>query len=261
MLGDYALDPAPFSGARKEPAQPADCASEQLAFGLGCASIEDDRALINGADSALFWVIHTDHGSVVEVAPASGSFVLRGLSPGASEHVWGSVYDESGATVTFDSVFAMNAARERPVLNEVLANPLGPEPQSEWIELVNDGAVSLDLAHFRLRDSGGSIALPAAALAPQEYALLTREDFAPSASDVPPAPGARLIRVPELGTAGLSNSGESLALLAADSTVVSLLPALAAKAGESLARRHTYSLDGDASAFTTGTPTPGAPND
>ena len=105
------------------------------------------------------------------------------------------------------------------------------------------------------------MSLPTAVLAPGEYALLVRDDFAPSASDVPPAPGARLIRVPQLGTSGLSNSGEVLALLDADSAVVSGLPPMAAKAGQSLFRRHSWSPDDDPSAFGTGAPTPGEPND
>jgi hypothetical protein len=259
--GAYALDPAPFSGAAAEAAPALACSAEQVALGFGCASVEDDRVLVRTPAAALFWIVHTEHGSVVEVTQAGSSFVLRGLSPGANERVWGSAYDASGAELAFDNALRMSAARERPVLNEALANPLGPEPQSEWIELVNEGVISLDLSHFQLRDSGGGTLLPAAVLAPQEYVLLTREDFAPSMSDVPPAPGARLLRVSQLGTSGLSNSGESLALLDADSNVVSALPALAAKAGESLARRHTYSPDDDPNAFTTGTPTPGAPND
>ena len=259
--GAWALDPAPFSGLAAEPAQALACATEASALGLGCATVEDDRITVHTPNSDLLWIVHTTHGSLLEVTQPSAVFVLRGLAPATSEHLWGSVYDLSGAELDFDRVVTMAAARERPVLNEVLANPLGPEPQSEWIELVNDGALGLDLSHFALRDGGGSTPLPQALLAVHEYVLLTREDFAPSASDVPPAPGARLIRVPHLGSSGLSNSGESLALLDADSAVVSALPALATKAGESLARRHSFSPDDDPSAFTTGTPTPGAPNE
>jgi hypothetical protein len=260
-LGAYALDPAPFSGAPAEAASSLACSGGQVALGFGCASVEDDRVLMRTPDAPLFWVVHTEHGSVVEVTQNGGAFVLRGLSPASNEHVWGSAYDASGAELAFDDVLSTSEARERPVLNEALANPLGPEPQSEWIELVNDGVIPLDLSRFQLRDSGGSMPLPAAELAPHEYVLLTREDFSPSMSDVPPAPGARVLRVPQLGTSGLSNSGESLALIDADSNVLSALPALAAKAGESLARRHTYSPDDDPNAFSTGTPTPGAPND
>ena len=70
-----------------------------------------------------------------------------------------------------------------------------------------------------------------------------------------------LTPLPALGTAGLSNSGEPLALIDGAGDAVSALPAVATSSGESLRRRHTYSPDDDASAFSTGAPSPGAPND
>jgi len=259
--GVWALDPAPFSGVATEPALALTCSPDELPLALGCALVEDDRAVVRTPSAALLWVLHSEQGTVLEVTQAGASFVLRGLTPSSSARAWGNVYDLSDAELPFDATFQTSPARERPVLNELLANPLGPEPQSEWIELVNDGTAPLDLAHFSLRDSGGSVSLPDAILAPHELVLLTRQDFAPNASDVPPAPDTRLIRLPTLGTAGLSNSGEGVALIDAHSVVVSSLPPLAAKAGQSLARRHTYSQDADPSAFTVGTPTPGALND
>lgn len=260
-VGSWALDPSPFSGLTAGPADAVVCSEEEMALGLGCARVEDDRVTVHTPGSDLLWIIHTARGSLLEVTSPSSVLVLRGFTPASREHLWGSSYDPAGTELDFDLVADMAPARERPVLNELLANPLGPEPQSEWIELVNDGAIGLDLSHFTLRDAGGSVPLPSASLAAHEYALLTREDFSPSGADVPPAPGARLIRLSQLGTSGLSNSGEPLALLDAQSTVVSALPAVPTKAGQSLARRHSFSPDDDPSAFTVGTPTPGAPND
>ena len=259
--GVWALDPAPFSGSNAEAPLALTCSPDEVPLALGCARVEDDRAAVRTPSAALLWVLHSEQGTVLEVTQAGASFVLRGLTPSSSAHAWGKVYDLSGAEVPFDATLHTRPARERPVLNELLANPLGPEPQSEWIELANDSARPLDLSHFSLRDSGGSVSLPGVTLAPHELVLLTRQDFAPNASDVPPAPSARLIHLASLGTAGLSNSGESLALIDAHSTVVSSLPSVATKAGESLARRHTYAQDADPSAFSVGTPTPGAPND
>jgi hypothetical protein len=259
--GVWALDPAPFSNIATEPALALTCGPDELPLALGCARVEDDRAAVRTPSAALLWVLHSEQGTVLEVSQSGANFVLRGLAPSSRAHLWGKVSDLTDAELPFDATFQTSPARERPVLNELLANPLGPEPQSEWIELVNDGARALDLSHFSLRDSGGSVSLPGATLAAHELVLLTREDFAPNASDVPPAPGTRLIRLPTLGTAGLSNSGESIALIDENGSVVSSLPALASKAGQSLARRHTYSQDADPSAFTVGTPTPGAPND
>lgn len=261
LLGGWALDPAPFSGASPEPAAALSCARAEVVTGFGCASIADDRATVRTPDAALLWIVHSERGAFLDVTTGGASLLIRALNPGGSERLWGHAYDASGAQLDFDLPIITEPARERPVLSEVLANSLGPEPQSEWIELVNDGQVALDLAHYALRDSGGSRPLPEASLAPGEYALLVRDDFAPSASDVPPAPGARLIRVAELGTSGLSNAGESLALVDSAGTVVSALPPISSKAGQSLARLHSFSRDDDPSAFSTGTPTPGAPND
>jgi hypothetical protein len=137
--GVWALDPAPFSGGTAEPALPLACGPDELPLALGCALVEDDRVAVRTPHAALLWVLHSEQGTVLEVSQAGASFVVRGLTPSSSEHVWGKVGDLSGAELPFDVIFQTSPARERPVLNELLANPLGPEPQSEWIELVNDG--------------------------------------------------------------------------------------------------------------------------
>jgi hypothetical protein len=261
VVGAWAPDPSPFSASVTEPARPLTCSDGEVAVGLGCAMPADDRAIVRTPAASLLWIVHSAHGAFVEVTQPSASFVVRGLVPSSHEHLWGTIHDESGAESNFDLFIDTIAARARPVLNEVLANPLGPEPLSEWIEVVNDGSLPAQLSDYRLQDGGGITALPEATLAPQEYALLVRNDFVPNASDVPPAPGCRLIRMPELGKSGLSNSGERLVLLDADGQQCSVVPALPANPGLSLARRHPWSLDGDLSAFSFGTPTPGVAND
>jgi hypothetical protein len=261
VFGAWAPDPSPFSAPADEAALPISCNDGELTLGLGCAIAADDRAVVRTPAASLLWIVHTVHGGFVEVTHGGASFVVRGLAPASHERLWGSVHDATGAESSFDLVVDTAAARARPVLNEVLADALGPEPQSEWIELVNDGSLALDLSGYSLQDSGGLTALPAQVLGPEEYALLVRNDFAPDASDVPPAPGARLIRMPALGKSGLSNAGERLALLDAAGLECSALPALPAKPGQSLARLHLWSLDNDPGAFSFGTPTPGVAND
>ena len=261
VFDGWALDPSPFAATTDEPALALSCNEGEVALGFGCAIAADDRAIVRTPAATLLWVVHRAHGGFVEVTHGGASFVVRGLMPSSHERLWGSVHDASGAESRFDLFVDTGAARARPVLNEALADALGPEPQSEWIELVNDGSLALDLSGYSLQDSGGLTALPAQVLAPEEYALLVRNDFAPNASDVPPAPGAHLIRVPALGKSGLSNAGERLALRNSAGQECSALPALPAKPGQSLGRLHLWSLDSDASAFVLGTPTPGAPND
>ena len=55
---------------------------------------------------------------------------------------------------------ASGAPKARFILNEVLANPLGAEPDSEWIEVVNVGLAAGSLLGLALEDSGGSVLLP-----------------------------------------------------------------------------------------------------
>jgi hypothetical protein len=260
QFGAWAVDPSAFAPSTDRPAIPVVCAAGEAALGSGCVAAADDRAVVRTPSGTSLWLVHSVHGISVEVTRGGASFVVRGLSPAHHERLWGSVHDSNGAELGFDLFVDTAPARARPVLNEVLADALGPEPQSEWIELTNDGSLSLDLSGYSVQDSGGATALPAEVLAPAEYALLVRNDFAPNASDVPPAAGARLIRVPALGKSGLSNAGERLALLNAAGEECSVIPALAAKPGQSLARRQPWSLDDDPDAFSFGVPTPGAVN-
>jgi hypothetical protein len=198
---------------------------------------------------------------LVEVSAAGIPLTIDGLQPDTEERLWGSTRDLWGAAVALELVLHTAAARARPILNEALADALGPEPQSEWIELFNDGTLSVDLAHYSLQDGAGRTPLSRATLAPGQYALLVRDDFAPNPSDQPPAPGTLLIRLPTLGKSGLSNAGERLSLLDEAGLPCSVLPALSGKPGQSLARHTPASEDTDPAAFSFGTPTPGLAND
>jgi len=260
-LGDWALSPVVFSSSEFEAATPLECQAGEVAFGPGCAVIADDRLSLRTPQPPVLWIVHTAHGALLEVSGAGSSLTIDGLVPGGRERFWGSTRDLSGATHAFDLELQTTPARARPILNEVLADPLGPEPKSEWVELLNDGTLPADLAQYSLQDGGGRTPLPHAWLAPQEYALLVREDFAPNSSDQAPIVGARLIRLASLGKSGLSNAGERLALLDGAGAEQSVLPALAGKAGQSLARRTPSSEDSDPRSFSFGTPTPGFAND
>ena len=90
------------------------------------------------------------------------------------------------------------SARRHLVLNEVLANPVGPEPDSEWLELVNDSERPGLLSGLWLEDSGGHVQLPDAELGPGEIVLLVNDGFRASGLDVPVPEGVRLLRVPSL---------------------------------------------------------------
>lgn len=258
--GNWLLSPAIFAAVAQDEAKVVSCREGELAFGPGCASVADDRLTVRTPAAPLLWIVHTLRGALVEVSAAGRPLTVDGLQPDTNEQLWGSTHDLGGESRAFDVELRTAPARERPILNEALADALGPEPQSEWIELLNDGTLAVDLGEYSVQDGGGRTPLPHAILAPHEFALLVRDDFAPNGSDPPPAPGARLIRVPTLGKSGLSNAGERLSLVNGAGAECSVLPALAGKAGQSLARRTPTSADDDPASFSFGSPTPGVAN-
>ncbi len=259
-FGSYAFEPALFGAAAGESVSPLPCAPGEISVGPGCAGAADDRLLVRTPEAELFWTVHTDHGALVQVTHAGAVLTVPGLTPSSQEHVWGSAHDVRGSELAFDLVLTTAAARARPILNEALADALGPEPQSEWVELYNAGTLAVELLQYALEDNGGHTPLPHATLAPKAYALLVRDDFEPNGSDPAPAPGTQLVRVPALGKSGLANSGERLALIDPSGQECSVLPALSGKAGQSLARVRPEAPDDDPQSFVLGAPTPGSAN-
>ena len=103
------------------------------------------------------------------------------------------------------------------MITEVLANPAGPEPSQEWVELYNPTSVALDLCGYTLDDNDdgvGANTLPAATLGPGRYAVVVGKGYTTGpGADPPLASGALLVRLSQrLGAGGLSNAGEPLAL-------------------------------------------------
>ena len=91
-------------------------------------------------------------------------------------------------------------------MNEVLSNPKGPETQSEWIELVNDGSLPVDLEGFVLDDGIEPMLLPAQAVSPGAFVLLVAEGSSPDPElDLVPPSDVTLVTLPRLGRSGLSN--------------------------------------------------------
>jgi len=105
----------------------------------------------------------------------------------------------------------------RVAITEVLANPMGPEPAQELVELTNLSAQPVQLGSFQLDDGDDGVGaglLPAAVLLPGQRAVVVGKGFKAS-SDTDPAviDAALLLRLPGvLGASGLSNAGESVVL-------------------------------------------------
>ena len=108
-------------------------------------------------------------------------------------------------------------------ITEIRANPVGPEPAQEFVEVKNLGDAPVDLGGFAIEDAKGKDALPMMFLAPGAYALIVPSGFdATNSEDTLPAANTPLVRIDtRIGSDGLSNSGETVRLRASDGTLVS----------------------------------------
>lgn len=262
LVGDVALEPVPLL-AGPAPLVDVVCAEGELELGPACVGVDDDRITVSTYGGPSLWAF-AEPEHVLGMVESGASFVLRGLDPGTTR-LAGVAFDRAGTSFAIDTEVTTEAPHAHVVINEVLANPAGPEGTSEWLELVNDGGASVDLAGFSLSDAGGSSVLPSVTLEPGAFALVVGDGFDPEpALDVLPAAGTRLVRVPALGAGGLSNSGEPLRLRDHAGRLLSTFPSLPAKhAGISIARRTPDALDTEPASFAEhATPgaSPGAPN-
>jgi len=109
------------------------------------------------------------------------------------------------------------------VLTEVLANPAGPEPAQEYVEIRNLGDEPLSVEGLVIQDSRGGDTLPAGTLPGGAYGLIVTSGYDPSgAADPAPRPGTALFRVDgRIGADGLSNGGEAVRLIQGDTVISS----------------------------------------
>jgi hypothetical protein len=245
---------------------PLDCDRDEVSFGPGCAVVMDDRVYLRAPEGDLLWGIS---GMGMEKVVKTGSkerFVLKGL-PSES--------DISFDVVTIDSAGrshrALFVAKTNPlsahfVLNEVMVNPVGPEPDQEWVELYNDGQIGMSLSGYRILDIGGETELPDIFLPSGQFAVVVNDTYFPDEEvDVIPRAEAIVVRVPALGKNGLSNAGELLRLVDPEGRTISRFPALPKpKSGQSVSRRTPDAPDGfssSSSSFVITVPTPGFANE
>lgn len=238
------------------------CAADEIVFGPGCARVLDDRLLGRAPAAPLLWAVSGASIDAVIAVGAGDPFVITGISPATDVILDVATIDARGTPARMLVATVTAAPMPHPILNEVLANPLGPEPAAEWVEIVNDGQAPVDLGGYALSDGGGDTVLPSFTLAPGAFALIVNEAYDPEGgADAAPAPEALLVRVPHLGKNGLSNSGEPLTLRDPEGAVISRFPAVPKpKAGESVARRAPSSPDALAASFAVATPSPGKHN-
>lgn len=207
--------------------------------GMGCVS------LVPGAISVALRRGYF-HVAVTPV-DASGAGSLRGLlaSDGKTTPSFGPllpghdyeivVTDLQAPESPTSSSFRTGPRAARFVLTEVLADPIGPEPAAEWVEIVNLGSGPGSVSGLFIWDDAGGSALPDVELDVGQYGLVVRPDFDFRADGVP-APEALAIVVSTIGQNGLRNSGEEVVLRNAAGDALSTILPRKVPEGTSLAR-------------------------
>jgi len=236
-VGDQFLDPAPLVTHATQPVLPASCDTSWQPLGPGCVAIADDRFTVQPPHSDSLWLLSishfTSHQLVVEGAP----FTVKGLVADREHTLDFVAFLADGQRYRGHALLTTQPLQPHVVINEVLSNPLGSEPAQEWIELYNDGSNDVNLAGWAVTDGTGDSGLPAYSLTRGEYLIITSESFMAGGPDVAIADGVSVLRLPTLGSNGLSNSGEELRLISASGQLASRFPARAAStAGVSIAR-------------------------
>ncbi len=240
------VQPAPLERVADEAAAASRCGAGTEPFGHGCLEMLDDRAVLTANGSNVWTGIIAGETSRVGVLDDAHPMVLRPLPIERELTVTGWELDTAGREAEMLIKARTGAMRAHLVLNEIMANPAGKEPDQEWVELYNDGQERVSLVGWVLEDSGQQTPLPDYEVAPGEYVLVVnasyRED---SDADRKAAAGTMLLRVDRLGKSGLSNSGEDLRLRNDAGQLMSWVPAIAStKQSASIARSAPDSPDG-----------------
>ncbi|MCB9623416.1 MAG: hypothetical protein H6723_08755 [Sandaracinus sp.] len=148
-------------------------------------------------------------------------------------------------------------------ITEVCADPRGPEPRQEWVELLNFGAVPVRLEGFALSDrpdrEGDLVASGASVPAGRRACSSSRTRSTRARRTIRPRlAGVPLVRLgTSLASGGLSNAGEPLYLRDAEGRRISTVPATPSDGPGTCVRRTGGPRDRDG--FVVGPCTPGAP--
>jgi hypothetical protein len=223
---------------QQEPVQEAQCDSVAQGFGPGCAQVWDDRVRVVAGGPPLWMGLEIAALRRVGVLDDEHSMMIRPLP--VDQPLQGVVrwLDVAGRLGWAQVQLRTKPAMAHVVLNEVMANPAGKEPDQEWVELYNDGTGAVQLQGWSFEDQQATVSIPAYEMAPGSYVLLVPLSYErDSLADSPPAPGTVVLRMTSLGKRGLSNSGERVGLRDAAGREVSVVPAIPSpRQGTSIAR-------------------------
>jgi hypothetical protein len=230
------------------------CALDELALpDLGCALTLDQRISLRLAldEAALVTLEGPERLGAIAVAEEI-ALSISGLAPNANVPLLLTLRDLAGNARKLPFTLRTREPLASVAIDEVRADPVGREPQQEYVELLNFGDQPIELKGFTLTDDAherGVTLDQSFQLAPGERALVVGPGFDPNdTSDGLLPKGVR--RVSAAQPLSLRNTGVSLFLRDALGHRVSSAPALApARAGACIARRSDDMRTGEPQSF------------
>ena len=200
---------------------PLTCALDELAVQAGCALLDDHALRLRvQADEPVLAELELDLDRAQVSTVADQGELDLGASALASDTALQATLtltDLAANVRTFALALRTTPALATVSIDEVRADPLGPEPAQEYVELHNYGAAAVELAGLVITDDPleqGVAIDRALRLDPGARALLVASAFsATDERDGALPPGVTLLRAPgSIAGSGLSNAGELLLL-------------------------------------------------
>jgi len=206
-------------------------------------------------------------GVLTEPWQTTHHIAVAGLTSEADSTVAIIVEDINGNKTELEQV-ALGTDGHPVSITEVLADPIGPEPAQEFVEIANFGSLEVDISGWMVddnEDANGPLIPEGTMLGPGQVGVLVSASFDVNDNQDPaPDPTALMIVLEtSVGSNGLKNSeAETIELYDNEGTLVSQYRGQAGnpKEGHSVIRLLSELPDGDLFAFDlepNPTPTPG----
>jgi hypothetical protein len=208
------------------------CSADEQVLDVGCALADDQSISLRVRADESVTATLVASGTRAATAAPSGDVELRldSLPPDRRFDAILTLRDSAGNES--EHALSLRTLPSLPTVSvvEVRADPLGPEPAQELVELLNYGGQSVSIEGFALDPCSGSSTAPierAFVMAAGTRLLLVADDFdASDDRDARPPPGAPLVRVGRaLAGTGLTNTGSELCLHDAEGHRLSAAPA------------------------------------
>jgi len=236
---------------------PLPCAIDESDLAIGCALIDDQNVRLRlRANEPVRFQLEDPEDNISLTAPrGDGVITLRDRKPGSLIDMQLTATDEAGNRSIAPLTLRVQTELARLSITEVRADPRGPEPAQEFIELLNYGDDPIDLKGFSVSDASdgrGVVIEQSQFVFPNARVLLVADDFDPEEPrDDAPLPGTYLVRVGKsLTSNGLANSGEDIFLRDPNGRRISAAPSVPQpRAGVCVVRVSERMRDGSEESF------------